>query len=857
MKRQQDRDLSPKNKRTRGPYLEHEDRERDYVMDIRRGDNRGGAGNGRPRNNAGMGGRDLLPDRPPKNMKREPVMRSERGGGREGGRSRDFDFEDRPQRRVRDFGDRPSRGDDHDFNLSLRDLDHLGLGAIGSSGHHSNVRSMNNTNRQGQGRFSQECEVESGMQPLPEYRTLCVSNLNQHVPDDEIKEALLREFERYGEFNIRIVHTGDNFRIAYVNFRFPEDARRAKLASQDMVLFDKLAQIGAVYQYQNNTKRPRSLTPDRRSGHGGGNDNFSGGRRESTDRVGRVYNARGEPNSNNFERGHPRGGDREKREPKFPFYLHHIDPEDDEKATRTLFVGSLGRDIGEAALKEVFERFGYVEDIDIKRMSMSQGNPYAFVRFLNLDMAHAAKVEMSGEYIGGMQCKIGYGKANMSPCLWIGGLGPYILPEELEREFKRFGVIKKFEWLQGRNYAYVLYDDIEAAKSACHEMRGFPIAPNKRLRIDYADETHMSDRFLHAARDASEVEPATPQNFNGGRNGREGSNHNWEQKRGSNEQKPPGDKLLMEQKGPNRRGNSDGKGDWGSHNRNQRNQDMQRGDQFFEGRKREDRFNNGGDRRRPSKNMDNERGGFRNRGHHDMSQGKDQDRNNERHSPPFRRGRNQGNFREDFGGREDQLNVERNRQHEDTQLPMGNVQQASTINDLAKCLPVVWRGALVLKNSSFLTKMHLVSGDVHLVDNLMRDPSTTETPCLRITQRLRLDQPKLDEMIRRVCSNTQSGQSVLLAMPGLSQTSDDPSTEVQQRPLKNLVTYFKQKESAGVISLPPYQDKDRSNVGVLHAFPPCQFSQDFLSKRAPSLKLEVEKDEYLVIVVVRGAALNI
>jgi hypothetical protein len=35
-----------------------------------------------------------------------------------------------------------------------------------------------------------------------------------------------------------------------------------------------------------------------------------------------------------------------------------------------------------------------------------------FARFANLDQAAAAKKDLSGQYIGKFQCKIGYGKVN-------------------------------------------------------------------------------------------------------------------------------------------------------------------------------------------------------------------------------------------------------------------------------------------------------------------------------------------------------------------------------------------------------------------------------------------------------------
>lgn len=82
----------------------------------------------------------------------------------------------------------------------------------------------------------------------------------------------------------------------------------------------------------------------------------------------------------------------ENKKDKFPNYLHHVQPEDDPLATRTLFAGNLEINISDDELKRIFGKYGIVEDIDIKRPPPGTGNAFAFVRYQNLDMAHRAKV---------------------------------------------------------------------------------------------------------------------------------------------------------------------------------------------------------------------------------------------------------------------------------------------------------------------------------------------------------------------------------------------------------------------------------------------------------------------------------
>ena len=76
--------------------------------------------------------------------------------------------------------------------------------------------------------------------------------------------------------------------------------------------------------------------------------------------------------------------------------------------------------------------------------------------------------------------------------------------------------------------------------------------------------------------------------------------------------------------------------------------------------------------------------------------------------------------------------------------------------------------------------------------------------------------------------------------------------QVQSRPLRNLVSYLKQKEAAGVISL---HNRETDTSGVLYCFPPCAFSTDLLRRVAANLTDEGAKDDHLVVVVVRGGTM--
>ena len=81
-----------------------------------------------------------------------------------------------------------------------------------------------------------------------------------------------------------------------------------------------------------------------------------------------------------------------------------------------MFIGNLDADVDKDYLKKQFEKYGFVEEIDIKKTTVGQQpydyankKTYAFVRFENMDMDKEAKMGMNGKRICQNDIKIGYG----------------------------------------------------------------------------------------------------------------------------------------------------------------------------------------------------------------------------------------------------------------------------------------------------------------------------------------------------------------------------------------------------------------------------------------------------------------
>uniref|UniRef100_A0A0B6ZHT5 RNA-binding protein 15 n=1 Tax=Arion vulgaris TaxID=1028688 RepID=A0A0B6ZHT5_9EUPU len=645
--------------------------------------------------------------------------------------------------------------------------------------------------------------------PDNDYRSLYISGIPSKVPDQMVRDNLIDSYKRFGEMNVKITLSNDQ-RVAYLNFRYPEDAREA-LVKGAKFLFDRELKINPVFNKRRNNPSPSRNVQPATGASRPPPEPFYQNRQHSPPPP---YDRRlPPPNGPSYGRDEFRPSlsihsgtshDGDKKNEKFPYHLDHVDPEYDDKATRTLFVGNLDVNITDLDLRNIFGKFGLVEDVDVKRPVRNTGNAFAFVKYINLDFAHRAKVEMSGKYIGRFQCKIGYGKVTATTVVWIGGIGPWVTVETLEREFDRFGAIQHIEWPRNKNFAYVVYDSIDAAQEATQQMRGFPLGgPERRLRLDFGEKEHISrshslpDYIYPPAKDQVYCPPP---------------------------ELPPAPWRDLPRAPP------DGP-DW------QRDYRGLPPDAYREGGSRNDDYSyDRGMERRRERTPDYAK------------------------PPPYHasqrspeRGRE---YRDDRGPpREEDRRIQDRREYRAPSPHEDYINsQCRSLADLAKMLPVAWNGALILKSSAFATSMHVVSGDVTLVDILMRDPTSTECPVLKITQRLRLDQPKLEDVSRRIEAAGPRGHCILLAMPSSLPNYEESVMSIQQRPLKNLVTYLKQKEAAGVISLPPIPISGKKDIGVLHAFPPCDFGYNFLKNRASKLSPETTKEDHLVIVVVNGAS---
>uniref|UniRef100_A0A1I7X7C0 RRM domain-containing protein n=1 Tax=Heterorhabditis bacteriophora TaxID=37862 RepID=A0A1I7X7C0_HETBA len=297
-----------------------------------------------------------------------------------------------------------------------------------------------------------------------EYMNLRISGFDDKLERDEIKEILTAEFRKFAPFEIKVVRNpGDDERLAYVNFERRDCARKVRYNVMDRLKKALgrrvLCDPAGILRDQEGKYIPdrfnRALQNERCGGSSGGSG------RRSPDR---------------------RGGHRPKEPPQWRL------KEDDADATRTLFVGNMPSDIREYEIRKVFERYGKIEDIDIKTPANTDA-AYAFVMFQTLEQAMEAKHEEHDRPIrqGTSRCKIGYGKSQTSRRLWVGGLGSWTSADALAKEFDRYGPIEKLEYDDGAEFAYIRFGDTNAATDACRAMKNFPLGGRDRcIMVDFA-----------------------------------------------------------------------------------------------------------------------------------------------------------------------------------------------------------------------------------------------------------------------------------------------------------------------------------------------------------------------------------
>ena len=769
--------------------------------------------------------------------------------------------------------------------------------------------------------------------------SLRVGNLDMKLPDNEVKMSLFREFKQFGYINVKVLGYGKE-RHAFINFSREDNARRARGDMQEFQLHNHVLHVDwskatltrfpdLVNPSSGSKKRNEDTYEDHAPRDRGGGDHFSSNR--STRDV--SYR-------NSSHTSSPHASSQSQQTGAGSVEAKAVVPITDPSATRTLFVGNLEQDITERELRDLFGPYGRIESVDIK-LQRSTGTAYAFVKFLTINDAINAKNDMHGRQYGDYRLKIGFGRGSPSAKVWIGNLGNYADMSEVRHELDRYGLIRRVDYANGDNHAFVHFDSLDAAQAAVTSLNGYRLRACGRLvKIDLCRPAHLRAEIEEF--EQQQQQQQQQQEFQSSTSSRNSStsyhenrrpqNHHYHQNEDSGTGSGGYKRRVRDHNSTHHYGSSANGDNHSSHsttsyyhnrehgstNRVVNDSTMHSRSRSFDKNERniprkrprpssQDRFDTGGYRQR-SRDADlngdalfrpkRPRNGLDSHHHHHSSRTHDHPRDRE-HIEPMDSRKDASDGKKSLSERQDSTDKRRNDgaserappekppnpppiatdlMSSDTALKLSDSTEPispdsdsksvkpdsanpDTLSELAKLFPVAWCGSLVLKNTGFPTRMHLVGGDPAVAEMLLRSKDGKgDLSALRITQRLRLEPPRLEEVNKRMSSAGPSGHCILLALPGPTSTDQSSDSSMQLRPLRSLVSYLKQKEAAGIVALSSSDSSDSASekdavkdvIGVLHAFPPCQFSQNQLQKITQNLGSEPSKEDHIVVLLVKG-----
>ncbi|XP_072442672.1 msx2-interacting protein isoform X5 [Chiloscyllium punctatum] len=296
-----------------------------------------------------------------------------------------------------------------------------------------------------------------------------VQNLPVRSTDTSLKDGLFHEFKKYGKVTSVQIHGASEERYGLVFFRQQEDQEKAMNASKGKLFFGMQIEVTA----------------------------WTGPETESENEF--------RPLDDRIDEFHP-------------------------KATRTLFIGNLEKTTTYGDLRNIFERFGEIVDIDIKKVN---GVPqYAFLQYCDIASVCKAIKKMDGEYLGNNRLKVrkekyshllirnihlsgihseillGFGKSMPTNCVWLDGLSSNITEQYLSRHFCRYGPVLKVDFAN-RESQLAFYRSMEVSGQDIRDL--YEIFAERRQDRRGSYHEYPADRaYFDAVRGPAAVFPEDP-----------------------------------------------------------------------------------------------------------------------------------------------------------------------------------------------------------------------------------------------------------------------------------------------------------------------------------------------------------
>ena len=207
-----------------------------------------------------------------------------------------------------------------------------------------------------------------------------------------------------------------------------------------------------------------------------------------------------------------------------------------QKATRTLYIGNLDRDVKYSDLREKLDKkYGDIIEIEIKKdnkkssssqqqassgtalgsggnnnnpnssssnnssnSGSSSSNSYAFIQFSDIKSVIKAMRCLSGKSIGANTIKLGFGKIKPTKILWLDGIAEQLREPQLADYFNAYceNTVEQILVDRAKCQALVYFSYIEDAKVCAEKIRAKRFY-DKRIMVDFASKEFINSRFEH------------------------------------------------------------------------------------------------------------------------------------------------------------------------------------------------------------------------------------------------------------------------------------------------------------------------------------------------------------------------
>ena len=270
---------------------------------------------------------------------------------------------------------------------------------------------------------------------------ICVKNLPCRSSDTSLKDGLFHEYKKHGKVTWVKVVGQSSERHAIVCFKKPEDVEKALEDSYDKLFFGSKIEVAPYqgYDVEDNDLRP--------------------------------YEA-------DIDEFHP-------------------------KATRTLFIGNLEKDVTPSELRKHFDQFGEIIEIDIKKQGAVSS--YAFCQYSDIVSVVKAIRAMDGEHLGANRIKLGFGKSMPTLCVWVDGVSDAVSEKYLRSQFEMYGTITSVHIDRDKGQALIFYEQVVNAQQAVAKNRGINLK-GRKIQVDFASRECQEAFYEHLEKTGHGIE---------------------------------------------------------------------------------------------------------------------------------------------------------------------------------------------------------------------------------------------------------------------------------------------------------------------------------------------------------------